>query len=124
MVAEATRIIEAFDAGGTTVGAKLFGEQHLLELPIAAFSPVKPFEELVLFKLGAIGEAASVSELAERLAAELGEAYTDAFRSKVLYSVDRLGPDGKGYIDQEAEGNSYRTRLSAIGELWVRSHTS
>jgi hypothetical protein len=124
VAAEARRIIDAFDAGGTTVGAKLFGDSHLLELPIAAFSPVKPFEELVLFKLGAIGEAASVSELAERLAAELGESYTDAFRSKVLYSVDRLGPDGKGYIDQEAEGNSYRTRLSPIGELWVQSHTS
>jgi hypothetical protein len=124
VAAEARRIIDAFDAGGTTVGAKLFGDSHLLELPIAAFSPVKPFEELVLFKLGAIGEAASVSELAERLAAELGESYTDAFRSKVLYSVDRLGPDGKGYIDQEAVGNSYRTRLSPIGELWVQSHTS
>ena len=124
VAAEARRIIDAFEAGGTTVGAKLFGDSHLLELPIAAFSPVKPFEELVLFKLGAIQEAASVSELAERLAAELGESYTDAFRSKVLYSVDRLGPEGKGYIDQKAEGNSYRTRLSTIGELWVRSHTS
>ena len=124
VAAEARRIIDAFEAGGTTVGAKLFGDSHLLELPIAAFSPVKPFEELVLFKLGAIQEAASVSELAERLAAELGESYTDAFRSKVLYSVDRLGPEGKGYIDQKAEGNSYRTRLSPIGELWVRSHSS
>jgi hypothetical protein len=77
---------------------------------------------VILFELGDQGEFESVSELAEALAAELGEEYTDSFRSKVIYNVDRLGPGGKGYIEQEEHGKSYRTRLSRIGELWVRAH--
>ena len=90
---------------------------------MASISNVKPFEEVILFELGEQGELASVSELAEALAAELGEEYTDSFRSKVIYNVDRLGPGGKGYIEQESQGKSYRTRLSRIGALWVRAHS-
>jgi hypothetical protein len=63
-----------------------------------------------------------VSELAKALAADLTEEYTDSFRSKVIYTVDRLGPGGKGYVEREPHGNSYRTRLSRTGELWVRTH--
>jgi hypothetical protein len=118
----ARSLIAEFDERGTTIGAKEIDGSHIVELPVASFSNLKPFEELVLFTLGEHGEFASVSELAETLAAELDEEYTDAFRSKVLYNVDRLGPGGKGYVEREAEGKSYRTRLSRIGELWVRSH--
>ena len=42
----------------------------------------------------------------------------------MIYNVDRLGPGGKGYIEQEAHGKSHRTELSRIGELWVRAHAS
>ena len=115
-------LLEEFDERGTTIGAKQFGDGHIIELPVASFSNVKPFEELILFTLGEHGEFESVSELAGTLARELGEEYTDSFRSKVIYNVDRLGPGGKGYIEREEHGNSYRTRLSRIGELWVRSH--
>ncbi|MES3518115.1 MAG: DUF6293 family protein [Natronomonas sp.] len=115
-------LLEEFDERGTTIGAKEFGDSHIIELPVASFSNVKPFEELILFTLGEHGEFESVSELADTLARELGEEYTDSFRSKVIYNVDRLGPGGKGYIEREEQGNSYRTRLSRIGELWVRSH--
>jgi len=115
-------LLEEFDERGTTIGAKRFGDDHVIELPVASFSNVKPFEELILFTLGEHGEFESVSELAETLARELGEEYTDSFRSKVIYNVDRLGPGGKGYIEQESQGKSHRTRLSRIGELWVRSH--
>jgi hypothetical protein len=121
-LAVADDILEEFDERGTTVGAKQFGDGHVIELPVASFSNVKPFEELILFTLGEHGEFESVSELAQTLARELGEEYTDSFRSKVIYNVDRLGPGGKGYIEQESHGKSYRTRLSRIGELWVRSH--
>ena len=121
-LASATALLEEFDERGTTVGAKRIGDSHVVELPVASFSNVKPFEELILFTLGEHGEFASVSELAETLATELSEEYTDSFRSKVIYNVDRLGPGGKGYIEQEAEGKSYRTTLSRIGELWVRAH--
>ncbi len=117
-------LLEEFDERGTTVGAKEIDGSHIVELPVASFSNVKPFEEVILFTLGEHGEFESVSELAQELARELGEEYTDSFRSKVIYNVDRLGPGGKGYIEQEEHGKSYRTRLSRIGELWVRAHSA
>jgi len=120
---DARSLLAEFDERGTTIGAKEFDGKHILELPVASFSNVKPFEELILFTLGEHGEFDSVSELAQGLARELGEEYTDSFRSKVIYNVDRLGPGGKGYIEQEEQGKSYRTRLSRIGELWVRAHS-
>ena len=117
-----TDLLSEFDERGTTIGAKRIGDSHIVELPVASFQNVKPFEELVLFTLGEHGEFESVSELAETLASELNEEYTDSFRSKVIYNVDRLGPGGKGYIEQESHGKSHRTTLSRIGQLWVRAH--
>jgi hypothetical protein len=119
----ARELLTEFDERGTTIGAKEIDGSHVVELPVASFSNVKPFEEVILFTLGEHGEFESVSELADQLARELGEEYTDSFRSKVIYNVDRLGPGGKGYIEQEAHGKSYRTRLSRIGDLWVRAHS-
>ncbi|GAB3019970.1 HFX_2341 family transcriptional regulator [Natronobiforma cellulositropha] len=116
-------LLAEFDERGTTIGAKEIDGAHIVELPVASFSSVKPFEEFILYKLGEDGEFDSVSELAEALARELNEEYTDSFRSKVIYNVDRLGPGGKGYIEREEHGKSYRTRLSRIGELWVRAHS-
>ena len=116
-------LLNEFDERGPTIGSKEIGGSHVIELPVASFSNVKPFEEVILFKLGEEGEFDSVSELAEALSRELNEEYTDSFRSKVIYNVDRLGPGGKGYIEQESAGKSYRTRLSRIGELWVRAHS-
>ena len=121
-LASTTDLLAEFDERGTTIGAKRIGDSHVIELPVASFQNVKPFEELVLFTLGEHGEFESVSELAETLAADLNEEYTDSFRSKVIYNVDRLGPGGKGYIEREEHGKSYRTTLSRIGELWVRAH--
>ena len=121
-LASTTDLLAEFDERGTTIGAKRIGDRHVIELPVASFQNVKPFEELVLFTLGEHGEFESVSELAETLAAELNEEYTDSFRSKVIYNVDRLGPGGKGYIEREEHGKSYRTSLSRIGRLWVRAH--
>jgi len=118
----ATDILAEFDERGTTIGAKRIGDSHVVELPVASFQNVKPFEEIILYELGEYGEFDSVSELAETLARDMNEEYTDSFRSKVIYNVDRLGPGGKGYIEQEERGKSYRTRLSRIGQLWVRAH--
>ena len=123
-VRNAQDLLSEFDERGTTIGAKSVDGSHIVEFPVASFSPVKPFEELILFKLGSDGSFESVSELAQALARELDEEYTDSFRSKVIYNVDRLGPGGKGYIEQEAHGKSHRTELSRIGELWVRAHAS
>lgn len=120
--AAARDLLDEFDERGTTIGAKELDGGHVIEFPVASFSNVKPFEELILYTLGDHGEFESVSELAETLAGELGEEYTDSFRSKVIYNVDRLGPEGKGYVEQESRGNAHRTSLSRIGELWVRAH--
>ena len=120
----ATDLLSEFDERGTTIGAKEIDGSHIVELPVASFSNVKPFEELILFTLGEHGEFESVSELAEALSRELNEEYTDSFRSKVIYNVDLLGPGGKGYIEQESHGKSHRTSLSRIGELWVRAHSN
>ncbi|MDQ2073004.1 DUF6293 family protein [Haloarcula sp. NS06] len=117
-------LLAEFDERGTTIGAKEIDGSHVVELPVASFSNVKPFEEVILFTLGEHGEFESVSELAQQLARDLGEEYTDSFRSKVIYNVDRLGPGGKGYIEQEEHGKSYRTTLSRIGQLWVRAHSA
>jgi hypothetical protein len=117
-------LLDEFDERGTTIGAKEIGGSHVVELPVASFSNVKPFEKVILFTLGEHGEFESVSELAQALARDMGEEYTDSFRSKVIYNVDRLGPGGKGYIEQEEHGKSYRTKLSRIGELWVRAHSA
>jgi len=122
-LASARDLLSEFDERGTTIGAKEIDGSHVVELPVASFSNVEPFEEVILFTLGEHGEFASISELAQQLARELGEEYTDSFRSKVIYNVDRLGPGGKGYIEQEERGKSYRTRLSRIGDLWVRAHS-
>ncbi len=116
-------LLSEFDERGTTIGAKEINGSHIVELPVASFSNVKPFEEVILFTLGEHDEFESVSELAQQLARDMGEEYTDSFRSKVIYNVDRLGPGGKGYIEQESHGKSYRTRLSRIGQLWVRAHS-
>ncbi len=118
----ARNLISEFDERGTTIGAKAIDGSHVVELPVASFSNVDPFEEVILFTLGEHEEFESVSELAKTLAGKLDQKYTDSFRSKVIYNVDRLGPGGKGYIEQDEHGKSYRTRLSRIGELWVRSH--
>ncbi|MFC7008075.1 HFX_2341 family transcriptional regulator [Halalkalicoccus salilacus] len=115
-------LVDEFDERGTTIGAKEIDGRHIVELPVDSFSNVKPFEKLILFKLGEDGTFESVSELADALATELNEEYTDSFRLKVIYNVDRLGPGGKGYVEREPHGKSYRTRLSRIGELWVRAH--
>jgi hypothetical protein len=123
-LATALDLLDEFDERGTTIGAKEINGSHIVELPVASFSNVKPFEEVILFTLGEHGVFESVSELAQELARELGEEYTDSFRSKVIYNVDRLGPGGKGYIEQEEHGKSYRTRLSRIGDLWVRAHSA
>ena len=60
----AEELLSEFDERGTTIGAKEFDGTHILELPVASFSNVKPFEELILFTLGEHGEFESVSELA------------------------------------------------------------
>ncbi len=120
----AQNLLSEFDERGTTIGAKEIDGSHVVELPVASFSNVKPFEEVILFTLGEHGAFDSVSELAQQLARELGEECTDSFRSKVIYNVDRLGPGGKGYIEQESHGKSYHTTLSRIGQLWVRAHSN
>ena len=117
----ATDLLREFEERGTTVGAREFEDgSHVMEIPVAPLSTVKPFERVILFELDEVGVAESVSELADVLADDLGEEHTDAFRSKVIYNVRSLRE--KGYLAQEKRGKSHETRLSRLGELWVASH--
>ncbi|XGI84335.1 DUF6293 family protein [Halorutilales archaeon Cl-col2-1] len=118
--AEANDLLDEFDERGTTVGAKSFDGSHIIEIPVAPLSKIKPFERVILFKLHEEGVVKSVSELADHLADDLDEEYTDSFRSKVIYNTRSLRE--KGYILQEESGKSHETRLSRLGELWVESH--
>jgi len=108
-------------AGRPSALGKEVGGSHVVELPVALFPVSNRSRRSSPSPLANTANSESVSELAHELASELGEEYTDSFRSKVIYNVDRLGPGGKGYIEQEEHGKSYRTRLSRIGELWVRA---
>ncbi|WP_299263227.1 DUF6293 family protein, partial [Halorientalis sp.] len=63
----ARNLLDEFDERGTTIGAKEIDGSHVVELPVASFSNVKPFEEIILFTLGEHGEFESVSELAQEL---------------------------------------------------------
>ncbi|MFB6284547.1 MAG: DUF6293 family protein [Halobacteria archaeon] len=117
----ANEILREFNERGTTVGAKRFGDSHVLEVPVVPLSKVKPFERVILFKLEEVNVVESVSELADVLAKELDEEHTDSFRSKVIYNTRSLAD--KGYIRQTEKGKSHETRLSRLGKLWVRSHS-
>ena len=52
----ARSLLDEFDERGTTIGAKEIDGGHVVELPVASFSNVKPFEEIILFTLGEHGE--------------------------------------------------------------------
>jgi len=65
-------LLAEFDERGSTIGAKEINGQHIVELPVASFSSVKPFEELILFTLGEHGEFDSVSDGGTRPRSERG----------------------------------------------------
>ncbi len=115
------KILKEFNERGTTIGAKEFGDSHIVEIPVVPLSKLKPFERIILFKLDEINVVESVSELADILARELEEPLTDSFRSKVIYNTRSLRE--KGYIEQVERGKSHETRLSRLGKLWVNSHS-
>lgn len=88
------------------------------ELPTVPDPEFPEFAKEVLEYLYENGEADSTSELAKEMN---GTGEVDgSYQSKVQYNVQLLAE--KGYIDREAEGNRKVSRLSPMGELWVRTH--
>ncbi len=120
-LSSASSLIREFDERGTTVGAKEFEGSHIVEIPTEPLKEVSDFEKHILLKLNNEGKVKSVSELAELLAEELNEEMTDAFRSKVIYNTRSLCD--KGYVKQIKKGRNHKTKLSHLGELWVKSHS-
>lgn len=110
---------------GITKGAKVLdpetGDLHV-EFPATPLSELRDFEKQILHFLDDYGEIESTSKLAKKLAEQQGEKSDDSFRSKIQYNVKQL--EKQGYIKRTEQNNSYRTRLSTMGELWVSTHPS
>ncbi len=113
-------VTREYEERGTTVGIQEFDGSHVVDIPVEPQRPPKPFEQEILQELHHRGTVNSTSTLAEAVAETLGEEYSDAFRSKVIYNVKSLRE--AGYVEQSEEGKSHRTRLSRLGRLWVESH--
>lgn len=111
--------LEDIRDSGITEGVRTRdGERGLFEIPASPGSNVQEFEGDILRFLYENGPTGSTSEIANTLS-EDSEA-DNAFRSRVQYNVTRL--DKKGYITREDMGNRYRTSLSTMGKMWVKTH--
>ena len=95
------------------------GEMYV-EFPASPGRDIQPFEESILEFLYREGAMDSTSQLAEQLAADLGEDYNDSFRSRVQYNASNL--DERGYVDRVEKGNRHETSLSTMGMMWVKTH--
>lgn len=113
-------IVERVRESGVTEGTRddLNGQMYV-ELPSSPEGNVEGFEKKVLEFLDGKDTFASTSELAEKLAEELGVECDNTFRSRVQYNVSKL--DDKGYVSRTEVGNRFKTGLSTMGRLWVQT---
>lgn len=105
---------------GFTKGAKELDGDVYRELPLPPLADLRDLERRVLRFMYDRGPFPSTSELARELAPRVAATPDESFRSKIQYNVTRL--EEKGYVDRRAEGNSYATGLTTMGELWVEAH--
>ena len=118
---ELREIREKIDRVGVTEGVREIDDgQMYVEFPASSGRELQPFEKNILEFLYREGAMASTSQLAEQLAADLGEEYNDSFRSRVQYNVSNL--DDRGYVDRVEKGNRLETSLSTMGMMWVKTH--
>jgi hypothetical protein len=114
-------IVDDVDQNGVTKGAKQMNGDLHVEFPTVPSSDLHDFEKTVLQFLYDIEKTESTSELARKLADELGEEVDqDSFKSKVQYNVKKL--DEKGFIKRTKEENRTITELGTMGKLWVETH--
>jgi len=118
---ELKEIREKIDRVGVTEGVREIDDGDMyVEFPASPGRELQQFEESILEFLYREGAMESTSQLAEQLAADLGEEYNDSFRSRVQYNASNL--DERGYVDREEKGNRHETSLSTMGMMWVKTH--
>jgi vacuolar-type H+-ATPase subunit H len=118
---EVDKLVKKVDSSGITKGAsKMNGGLHV-EFPVIPPSELHKFERIVLKFLEREGKTKSTSELARKLADEIGEDSTDSFNSTVQYNVKQL--EKKGFIQRDEVKNRYETQISTMGKLWVQTHS-
>ena len=118
---ELKEIREKIDRVGVTEGVREIEDGDMyVEFPASPGRELQDFEESILEFLYREGAMESTSQLAEQLAADLGEEYNDSFRSRVQYNASNL--DERGYVDRDEKGNRHETSLSTIGMMWVKTH--
>jgi hypothetical protein len=118
---ELKEIREKIDRVGVTEGVREIDDGDMyVEFPASPARELQDFEESILEFLYREGAMESTSQLAEQLAADLGEEYNDSFRSRVQYNASNL--DERGYVDRDEKGNRHETSLSTMGMMWVKTH--
>lgn len=118
---ELKEIRKKIDRVGVTEGVREIDDGDMyVEFPASPGRELQDFEESILEFLYREGAMESTSQLAEQLAADLGEEYNDSFRSRVQYNASNL--DERGYVDRDEKGNRHETSLSTMGMMWVKTH--
>lgn len=117
---EIDNLVTEIDSSGITKGASQMNGGLHVEFPVIPPSDLHDFEKQVLRFLYHEGKTESTSDLARKLADEIGEESTDSFKSKVQYNVKQL--DQKGFIQRNEVKNRFETELSTMGRLWVETH--
>lgn len=118
---ELKEIRKKIDRVGVTEGVREIEDGDMyVEFPASPGRELQDFEESILEFLYREGAMESTSQLAEQLAADLGEEYNDSFRSRVQYNASNL--DERGYVDRDEKGNRHETSLSTMGMMWVKTH--
>lgn len=118
---ELKEIRKKIDRVGVTEGVREIDDGDMyVEFPASPGRELQDFEESILEFLYREGAMESTSQLAEQLAADLGEEYNDSFRSRVQYNASNL--DERGYLDRDEKGNRHETSLSTMGMMWVKTH--
>ncbi|MWG35393.1 HFX_2341 family transcriptional regulator domain-containing protein [Halomarina oriensis] len=118
---ELRELKEKVDRIGVTEGVKTLDNGKMyVEFPSSPEGELQEFEGTILDFLYRNGAMNSTSQLAEQLAADLGQEYDDSFRSRVQYNASKL--QDRGYLDRVERGNRHETSLSTMGTMWVKTH--
>lgn len=105
---------------GFSKGVKKLNGNLFAEIPAPPKAELRYIEQRILFFLEEEGDQSSTTQLAKNMADFYADEYNESYRSKVQYNVKGLVE--KGYLLRDEEGNSYRTELSQMGNLWAITH--
>jgi hypothetical protein len=106
---------------GLTKGAMEINEQRYIDFPHFRHPDITGGEIAVLYTIKNIGEANSISELADNLSDVLERGDKDSLKSMAQYNIGKLVH--KGFVERKQNGGrGYNYRLSKMGSLWSEKH--